>query len=100
MPDSSLDDGLRKHRVDGLWEALQAIHDGDQDVTDDALFQLVHDLEPKLGAFGLLDLDTENFLGAVRENAERDVDGPVAHKPFVPDFHRDGVEKDERIERV
>lgn len=56
MHDAGLDHGLGEDGVDRLGEALQAVDDGDQDVGD-----------------------AENLLRAVRQDAERDVDGLVAY---------------------
>ena len=69
MPDqvnhAGLDDRLRKDCVDRLGKALQAVDDGDQDVLDAAVPQLVHDAQPELRALCRLDPDAENVLGAV-----------------------------------
>ena len=46
-----------------------------------------------LGAFGIFDPDAENLLRAVRQDAERDVDGLVPDKPLVPDLDPDGVRR-------
>jgi hypothetical protein len=43
--DARLDDRLRKDRLDGLGEALQAIAAGNQDVLDAAVFQLADHLD-------------------------------------------------------
>ncbi len=70
--DAGLNDGLRKHRIDGLRKALQAIDDSDENVLGAPGLQLVNDAQPEFGAFGLFDPDAENLLGAVRQNAERE----------------------------
>ncbi len=97
--DAGLDDRLGEDGVDRLGEALQAVDDGDQDVGDAAVLQFVHDAEPELGALGLLDPDAENLVRAVRQDAERDVDGLVAHEVIVSDLDPDGVEEDQRVDR-
>ncbi|CAM5602904.1 hypothetical protein ATER59S_05514 [Aquamicrobium terrae] len=94
--DAGLDDRLREDGTDGLGEALQPVDDGDQDVADTAVLQLVHDAQPEFGALRLLDPDAEYLLRAVGQNAERDVDGLVAHEAFVPDLDPNGVEEDQR----
>ena len=43
-------------------EALEPVDHGDQDVIDAAGFQFIHDLEPELGAFGLLDPQPQHLL--------------------------------------
>ncbi len=63
--DAGLDLGLREHGADRLGEALQPVDDGDQDVGDAAVAQLVHDAQPELGALGLLEPEAEHLLGAV-----------------------------------
>ena len=92
--------GLREDGGDRLGEALQAIDDGDQDVLDAAVLQLVHDPQPELGALGLLDPEAEDLLGAVGQDAERDVDRLVADDALVADLDPDGVEEDQRIDRL
>jgi hypothetical protein len=68
--DAGLDLGLWKHRGDRLRKALQTIDDGDEDVFDAAVLQLVHDAQPEFCALGLLDPQAENFLGSVGPNPE------------------------------
>ena len=80
MHDACLHRGLGKGGGDRLGEALQPIHDGDQDVLDPAVAQLVHDAEPELGALVLRDPETENLPGAFRGDTEGQVDG-VRHGP-------------------
>ncbi len=75
MNDAGLDDRLRKHGADRFGKAFQPVHYRDQDVAETALLQFVHDTQPELGALGLLNPDAENLLRAVRQDAERDVDG-------------------------
>src|SRR5512135_1168766 len=71
MNDAGLDQGLREHRLDGLGEALQPIDDGDQHVLDAAVLQLGHHAQPELGAFALLDPQSEDLLVAFRAHAAR-----------------------------
>ena len=79
--DAGLLDTLRKNCINGLWKALQAIHDGDQNVLGAAGLEFVDDAQPEFGALGLFDPDTENLLNAVPQHAERDVDCLVRTKP-------------------
>lgn len=83
--DAGLDDRLRKDGVDGLGETLQTVDDGHQDVADAAVLQLVHDAQPEFGAFGRLDPDAQNLLRAVGQDAQRDIDGLVAHEALLSD---------------
>ena len=41
-------------------------------------FELVHDAQPEFGTLGLLDPDTEDLLGTVGQNPQRDVHRIVA----------------------
>ena len=100
VDDAGLNDRLREDGIDRLRKALQAVDDGDQNVLDAAVLQLVHDAQPEFGALGLLDPDAEDLLGAVRQDAERDVDRLVAHEAFVADLDPDGVEEHQRIAEI
>ena len=97
VDDAGLHHGLRKHGIDGFRKALQAIDDRDQNVLGPAGLQFVDDAQPEFGAFGLLDPDAEYLLGAIRQDAERDVDRFVANEALAPDLDPDGVEEDERM---
>ena len=68
-------------------------------MTPRALSSLI-DLEPELGAFGLLDPQPENVLLAVRIERQRHVDGLVLDQALVADLDPQGVEKHHRIDRV
>ena len=61
-------------------EAFEPIDDGDQHVLDAAVFQLVHDAQPKFGALVLFEPKPQDFLAAVGAHAERDMDGLIAHQ--------------------
>src|SRR4029453_3355709 len=100
MDDAGLDLGLREHGGDRLGEALQAVDHGDKDVLDAAVLEFVHDPEPELGALGLLDPEAEDLLAAVRADAERDIHRLVADRALVADLHAQGVEEDQRVERL
>ena len=97
VSEKSLNDGLRKNRIDGFRKALQAIDHGDENVLGAAGLQLVDDAQPEFGAFGLLDADAEDLLGAIRKNAECDVNRFVAHEAFVADLDADRIEEHQRI---
>ena len=60
--DAGLDDRLRKDGVDRFGESLQAIDNGDENVADAPVPEFVHDSQPELGAFGVLDPQAENIL--------------------------------------
>src|SRR5262245_40589934 len=79
VDDTGLNDGLRENRVDGFGKTLQAIDNSDENVLCPTRLQLIDNAQPELGALGLLDPDAENLLGAVRQDAERDVARLVAH---------------------
>ena len=91
MNDAGLDRRFREDRGDRIWEALQAIDHGDEQIIDAAIFQLVHDAQPEFRALALLDPHAENFFAAVVPNAERDMNRLVADQAFVADFDPQGV---------
>ena len=69
MHDAGLQRGRREHRGQGLGHALQAVGDGDQDVSDAAGLEIVEDLHPELGALGVLDPQPEDVPRTVRQHA-------------------------------
>src|SRR6201987_4248153 len=79
VDDASLNHCLRKHGGDGLGETFETIDDGDQDVLDAAIFQLIHDAQPEFGALVLLEPEAEDFLGALSAYTERDMHRLVAN---------------------
>ena len=88
--------GLGKDGVDCLGKALKAIDDSNQDVGDAPVLKLVHHPQPELGALGLLDPDAQNLLGAVRQDAESDIDRLIPDKALVADLDPNGIEEDQR----
>src|SRR3954452_17151297 len=99
VDDAGLYRGLREDSRDRLGEALQAVDDSDQHVLDAAVFQLVHDAQPELGALVLFEPQPQDFLAAVGTHAERDMDSLVAYQSFVADLDSQRVEKDQRVDR-
>src|SRR5437764_10923292 len=81
-------------------KTFQAVDDGDQQVFDAAVFQLVHDPQPEFGTLVLLEPKPQNFLGAVGAHAERDVDGLVAHQALVADLDPQRVKENQGIDRL
>ena len=100
VDDAGLDRRLGKDGQDCLGEALQPVDDGEQHVLHAPVAELVHDPEPELRALVLLEPEPENLLGAVGADAEGDMHGLVADQPLVADLDPQGVEEDERIDRL
>ena len=96
--DAGLHCRLRENRGDRFRKPFQPVDDGDHDVFDATVFQLVHDAQPELGALILLEPQAENFLGAVGAHAERGVHRLVADQPFIPDLNPQGIEEHQRID--
>lgn len=51
MHDAGLDGGIGERGIDGVWEAFEAVENGDQDIFYAPIAQIVHHLEPELGPF-------------------------------------------------
>src|ERR1700756_1795228 len=81
--DAGLHHGLRIDRGDRLGKALEPIDHRDQDIVDATRLQVVDDLEPEFGAFGLLNPKAQNLLLAVRIERQRDIDGLVFDHAFI-----------------
>jgi len=71
VDDAGLHRGVWKHGQDRLGKPLQAVDDGEQHVLDAAVVELVHDAQPELCPFVLLEPEAEDFLGSVGPNAQR-----------------------------
>ena len=83
MDDTCLDHGVREGGGDGLGEALQPVHDGDQDVLNAPVLHLVHHREPEFGAFILGDPEAQNLALTIAGDAEGNVDRLVLDRPAV-----------------
>src|ERR1700676_1863425 len=93
MHDAGLHDRLWKDRVDRFWKALQTVNHSNENVAGAPGPQFIHDPQPKFGAFGGFDPQAQNVLCSIRRNAERDIDGLVAHQPLVADLTRKASKK-------
>jgi hypothetical protein len=83
MYDAGLDHRVREGFCNRLGEAFQTIHDGDQDVLDAPVLQLVHNRESEIWPFVLGDPQAQKFTLAITGDAEDDVDGLVLDRPAV-----------------
>jgi hypothetical protein len=59
-----------------------------------------HHPKPELGALGLLDPQAKDLFTAAGADAERQVDRLVADRALVADLHPQGVEDDQRVDRL
>ena len=100
MNDAGLDNCLGKHRGNRLGKAFEPVDHGDQNVTDAAGLDPVHDFQPELGALGLLDSQPENFFLALTGERQGDIDRLVADQALVTDLDPQRVEKDHRVDPV
>jgi len=75
MPNAGLDLGPGKGRLDGLGEALEAVHDRDEDVLNTPVAQVVQHLGPESGAFIDLKPKARNVPCAVRQDRQCYEDG-------------------------
>ncbi len=83
MHDTGLDGRIREGGSDGFGEALQPIHDGDQDVLHAPVLQLVHYRQPELGAFILSNPQAKNLAHPVTGDAEGHINRLVLDHPAV-----------------
>jgi len=49
MHNTGLDGCIRERGIDGVWEAFEAVYNGDQDIFYAPIAQIVHHREPELG---------------------------------------------------
>ena len=93
MHDARLQRRGRERRAQRLWNAFEAIGDGDQDVPDPAGLEVVEDLQPKLRALGILDPDPQDLACAIGQHSEGKVDRLIAHHRLVADLHPQRIEE-------
>ena len=98
--DAGLNRGLWEHRGDRVRKARQTVDHCDQDVADAPGPQLVHHLEPELGALGLLDPQPQHLLLALAGDPQRQIHRLVADQPLVPDLDPERIEEHHRIDRI
>jgi len=100
MDDAGLHGGAREGGGDGVGEALEPVNDGEDDVLDAAIFELIHDAQPELGSLGLLDPQAQNMLMALAVERQGEVDGFVLDHALVADLDPQRVEEHDRIDRI
>ena len=86
--------------MDRIRKALQPVDHGDRHVLYAAVLQLIHDLQPELRPFGLLDPDAEHVLLPAGRDAQRQVNRLAAHDPFIPDLYPKRVEDPHRVDTI
>ena len=91
MPNAGLDLGLWKGRLDGLREALEAVHDRDKDVLSAPVAQIVQHRCPDLGTLVGLEPQAQNVARAVRQDRQCDEDRLVRHRAVIADIDPDRV---------
>jgi hypothetical protein len=94
---TGLNPRLGKGCLDSLWEALQPVHDGDEDVLDAPVTQIAENLGPELCALIGLKPQTQNVPRAIRQYREGHEDRLVRDRPIAADIDPDRVHEDDRI---
>lgn len=80
-------------------QALEAVHNGNQNVFDAPDAQIVHHQEPKLGPFGIGTPQAQNLLFAIWGDAQGNINRFVFDLMAlrIADFDRKRVKEDNRI---
>ncbi len=102
MDNAGLDCGLRECGIDGIWKALEAVHNGDQDVFDAAIAQVVHYREPELGPFVVGNPQAENLAFALGVDAQGYVNGFILDLTAfrIADFDPKSIKENNGIHRL
>src|SRR5438477_1586519 len=98
MDDAGLVDAQGKDGSDRVGEAGEAVGANKDDVLDAAVSQFGQHARPEAGALALFDPEAEAVAGALERDADRDVDGLLAHDLVVADRHLQRVEVDDDVE--
>ena len=91
MHDAQLDAGLRIYCVDGIREAFQAIHTGDEDIVQTAVFQFSQHIEPELRPFIFGQSHTQQFFLTFDIDAQCQKHRFVDDATVLPNFQDDTV---------
>ncbi len=88
--------------IDCIRETLEAVHNGDQDVFQPAIFEIIHDGKPEFGRFIGRDPKTQNLAFALWRDAQSHVSRLVFNLSAfrIADFNPQGIEKNNRINRL
>jgi len=99
MHDAGLDGGIREGRIDRIREALEAVHDRDQDVFYAAIAQVVHHREPELSPFVIGNPKAQNLTFTLRGDAQGHVNGLVLNLSAfrIADFDPERIEENDGI---
>ena len=98
--DAELHLGPGIHRLYGLRKARQAVAAGDEDITNAPVLQFGQYVEPELCPFVLLDPEAQEFLVAAQVNAQGQVDRLVPYAAAVTHLDEQGIQEQDRIDRV
>jgi hypothetical protein len=90
----------REDRTQRFANALETVGNGARDVGDAAGHEVVEDLKPKFGAFGVFDPQTQHLVHAIGQCVQGQVDGLVAHNRVLSHLHAQGVEEYQRAHRL
>jgi hypothetical protein len=97
---AGLHDRPRPDGLHRLGQALEPVADRHEDVADAAVLDLGEDVQPVLGALAAVaGPQPQDFAPALSSDGQGDIDGPVGDRA-VADLHVDGVDEDDRIDRV
>lgn len=97
MDNTGLDLGSGEGRFDGLGEALETVHDGDQDVLNAAVAQIAQHLGPEFGPLIGLEPQAQNVPCAVRQDRQSHEDRLVRDRAVAADVDPDRIHEHHRI---
>ena len=100
MHDAGLYLGRGVDGRDGLGEALEAVHHGDQDVSHPPILPLGHHPHPEFSPFGLLDPQPQHLFDALHIYAQGHVERLVLDHAFVANLYPQGVEDHHGIDVI
>ena len=85
------------NRFDCLRKAGKAIHTGDQDILNAAVFQAVHYGKPELGTFIFADIHAQDIFYSGHIYAYSDINSSFYNTSLAADMIMDGIHEDYRI---
>ena len=94
--------GNSEIRIDGVREALEAVNDGNQDILQAPVLQIIHDRQPEFGSLVVGNPKPRNLTFTLRGDAQSHINGLVLNLAAfrIADFDPQGIWENDGIDRL
>ena len=100
--DTGLNRRIGESCVDGVREALEAINDGNQDILQAPVLQIIHDRQPEFGSLVVGNPKPRNLTFTLRGDAQSHINGLVLNLAAfrIADFDPQGIWENDGTDRL